>query len=481
MANRLLQSFLVGLGYDYDDKDLKEFEADVEKVQGAIKKMVGAAAAGATALTAMVVASTAASDEQGKLAGELNTTVGQIDALTFALERSGGTSDGMVSSLRGISRRASEAARGIGEGVEAFGLLGVQVTDSNGRLKQSDELLAEVSNKMQGLEAGRQIELAEKLGISGSIRLLQHGNDEIQTLIARAKALGTTTEEDAEIAAEFQDSLTDLWRVIKQVARVITRELAPIMTDMVNRFNDWWIANRQLIEQNIAGFFDKAAKAAKVFVAVLPFIAGAAALSAMSKVLAFLKLATIRTAALTLITAAWPLAMLAAKAGILIAIEDIFAFIDGKDSFLGEIIGKYPEYEPILLAVANYFELIRSLVFKALGGWKQIIEIARNFSPKKLVDVVKNTPGFAKFLAEKAGDSLKLAGSGFLDATGLRTFEEQGVIQPLNPAVAGASNSTISTTNIGDVNINISGATSPEDTAREVNQAFQDLQNNVDQ
>ena len=116
------------------------------------------------------------------------------------------------------ARRASEAQRGIGEGVEAFGLLGISVTNANGELKSSDQLLIEVAGAMEGLSAARQIELAEKLGLSGSIRLLQQGRDEVVRLTEDARALGVTTQKDAAIAAEFQDGLTRLWRVVKQIA-----------------------------------------------------------------------------------------------------------------------------------------------------------------------------------------------------------------------------------------------------------------------
>lgn len=485
MATRLLQSFLVGLGYDYEDEGLKKFDDDIEKVTGVVGAMVKAATAGAVALTGLVVATTSAADEQGKMAGEVRTNVEDLDALTFALVRSGGAQDGMAASLRGIARRASEASRGMGEGVEAFGLLGISVTDTNGRLKDSDVLLKEVAGAMQGLEAGRQIELAEKLGVSGSIRLLQQGVGEINALTAEAKALGTVTAEDAAIAAEFQDGLTDLWRIVKSVSLTLTRELAPIMTDMVQHFTEWWKVNRELVQQNIAGFFDKAAKAAKVLVAVMPLIAGAAVLTAFSRVLSFLRLATIRMGAFTLMTAALPLAMLIGKALFIGAVQDIYAFLDGKESFFGELLGEYPEYEPVFQAVAGYFELIRDAIQLALEGWRELLAIGDKFSIDGAKEVGKNLPGFFKDRLQAAGESLSLAGSGFLDSTGLRSFEEQGRFN-VAPVQSTVTNTSIAPQaragyQAAPITINISGVEGAEDAEEKIKQAAQDLRSGVEQ
>ncbi len=219
----LIDELLVGLGFEYDPKEMNEFKEDVSKTTGVIKNLARMAVVGAAAITGLAVASTRASDEQGKLADEIGDSVENIDALQFALERSGGSADGMTSSLRSLSIRAAEAARGVGSGVEAFGLLGISATNSNGDLKKSSDLMLEVSQRFQGLNKSQQIDLADKLGLSDSIRLLQQGPAAIRELTDEARALGVTTAEDAAAAAEFQDGLTNIWKIVKQVSRVLAR------------------------------------------------------------------------------------------------------------------------------------------------------------------------------------------------------------------------------------------------------------------
>ena len=129
----IIDELLVALGYDYDDDGVTNFRQDIGETVTVVTKLIKATVAAATAMTGMVVASTLATDEQGKLADEIGVTVEELSALQFAGQRAGVASEGISSSLRGLSRRASEAARGVGRGTVAFGILGVTATDAAGR------------------------------------------------------------------------------------------------------------------------------------------------------------------------------------------------------------------------------------------------------------------------------------------------------------------------------------------------------------
>jgi len=470
--SRLLQSFMVGLGYDYDDAGLKEFELDVETVSAGVAKLAQVAIGGAAALTAIVVASTAASDEQGKLAAEVNTSVENIDALTFALERSGGTADGMTSSLRGIARRASEAQRGIGEGVEAFGLLGINVSDSNGQLKDSDQLLKEVASGMQGLRAGRQIELAEKLGITGSLRLLQQGRGEIEALTTQARNLGVTTEEDARIAAEFQDSLTNLWKIIKDVSRTVARELAPLMTTIINRFTDWWEVNRDLVNSRLEQWIRRIIAGAKVLAFVMAFLGGVAVLNGIAKLVVLFRALAIRIAAVKIAIFAIPLAIAIGVAAILLLLEDVYAFFNGKESVLGELVKDSPRAEAALISIGELFKDIFGTVGKILDGWKEIANLASKFSVENVKEQVKLAPKVFGLIKD---DVVDFFGGGDDEPNGLVTPTPQrnAVINPRFRAIQNSRSSNVNNT------FNITG-TNAEEIAQATNEKFQQTMNDME-
>ncbi len=371
----VLDELLVALGYDYDETDLKKFKADVGRTADAVKAMVTVAAAGATALTALVVTSTRASDEQGKLSREVGDTVGVIDALEFALRRAGGSSGGMTSSLRNLGIRASEASRGVGSGVEAFGLLGMSVTDANGGLKSTSNLMLELSQRLGGLNQAKQLELADKLGVGGSIRLLQKGPVAIRELMAEATALGVTTEEDSAIAAEFQDGLTDLWQVFKQITRTLTRELAPIMKRLIGTFVEWWKANKKILEQDLPGWLSKTASALKLL-----SIAGAIWLAValtrhITSLVTLFKNLTLSVLAANAAMFLTPMLIGLAVAAFALLIDDAKTFFEGGDSLMGDMIDKFPGLRDGVTGLGAGLAVVGDLVAMVADGWRIVADL----------------------------------------------------------------------------------------------------------
>lgn len=358
----ILDELLVVLGFDYDPKDITKFKKDLTQTVDVVKKLTRVAVGAAAAITGLTVASIKASDEQGKFAAEIGDSVENIDALQFALESSGGSADAMVDSLRNLAMRSAEAARGVGSGVEAFGILGISVTNSNGELKRSSDLMLEVSDRLQGLDRSRQIELADKLGLTGSIRLLQHGSKEISSLTAEAKALGVTTAEDAKISAEFQNSLTNIFTVVKDLSRTVAREFAPRIKDLADTFSTWWVSNSELIKQDLPGWIDKAVIAMKLLViATSAWLAMRLATGVLLVAKAFKTLslsAMLANLAVLGIPGLIVLAIGAAVTAIGLLIDDMRTFFKGGESYVGDLVKKIPMIGDALYAIADAFAYV---------------------------------------------------------------------------------------------------------------------------
>lgn len=431
-----LEELLVALGYEYDPKDMKKFQKDLESTKKAIGVMAKAAVAGATAVVGLAVASTRASDEQGKLAEEIGESVENIDALQFALARSGGQADSMGNSLRQLSIRAAEAARGTGSGVEAFGILGVSVMGSNGQLKSASQLMLEVSGRMQGLSRLQQIELADKLGLTDSIRLLQQGPAAIQELTAEARALGVTTAEDAELAAMFQDSLTDIWRVAKQVSRVVTRELVPILESLANQFTEWWKTNRALIEQNMPKWIEGLTTAVKLLTIAAGTFIALKLLTTFATLLGLIRKLTVASLLMNGALFIMPALVAAAALAFIGLVQDAVVHLEGGQSVLGDLIKMFPEWETEIDTVATVMAGVYDLTMLILTGWKEIID---------LFSADNKWEKFKEFMDPRTQ-------WGFLgDVTGLARVDGTGVIPEAGSAIAeGASSVSRSLSNYID-------------------------------
>lgn len=460
-----LDELLVELGFEYDPEEMKEFKKDLDKTVKSLKDLAKTAIAGALAVTGLTVASTKASDEQGKLAEEIGDTVENISALQFAQQRAGGSTEEMTSSLRDFSIRAAEAARGTGSALEAFGILGISATGVSGKLRPVSSLLLQVSQRFQGLSRAKQIELADKLGLRGSIRLLQQGPKAIKELTDEARALGITTSEDAAIAAEFQDSLTDLWSIIKQVSRTISRQLAPILTKMVNMFTDWWKANRELIEQDLPKWVDRLGKAFGIAALALGAFLSFQVLTNLSLMVGFvLKL----TKAMLLFNASvilLPTLVGALALAFVGLVEDSKVFFEGGESFIGDMIEKYPQWADEIRIIASIFATINDLTSSIFRGWSNIIDLFSKFSFDNFKEVVSNIPGF------------------LANVTGL----SDGAGANLRSELLGQSTSNSTSTNIDKVEILVTGGSDSKEeiaeavSARLLQQTSQDLNSTVDQ
>lgn len=418
----IIDELFVALGYDYDPEDMDEFKKDLKSTTDSIKALTKIAITGALAITGLTVASTRASDEQGKLAEEIGETVENVDALQFALRKSGGTVDGMTTSLRQLAIRASEAARGTGSGVEAFGILGISVTDLHGNLKPVSELMSEVSTQFQGLGKAQQIELADKLGIRDAVRLLQQGPEAIAELTAEAMALGVTTEEDAAISKEFQETLTDLWQIIKSISRTIARQFAPIMKDMVQAFTDWWTINRTIIEQKLPEWIATFTQAMKLLsVAVAAFLAFKL-VGTLTSLIALLRGLTVATLATNAAALLLPVLIAAAALAFVALVEDAKVFFEGGDSFIGDMIKKFPEWAGEIEAVAAVLNTVAELTTAIFDGWSAIFDLfSAGTTFDDFTEVLKNIPGFfgditgATQAAEDIGGAISTTSSQFID------------------------------------------------------------------
>lgn len=455
----VIDSLLTELGFEYDPKDLEDFNKGVESSVNVARKMLTVISSVSAALFGFSVATTKAVDEQGKLSNETGVSVETISALEFAIQRAGGEASGLSNSLRQLSIRASEAARGVGSGVEAFGLLGITVTDVNGDLKSTDQLLLEVSDRLEGLDNARQIELADKLGMTDAIRLIQLGDDGIEDLIARARELGVTTRQDAAISEEFQDSLVDFWTIVKDISRAISRELTPAFREGIDMFSDWWRLNRTLILQNLPGFVDKVVEA----ISLLTKIAGAFLALKLFKVIGqgvilFNKL-KLGVGGFAAILGGIPALIGAAVAGVALLAEDAKVFLQGGDSAFGRLIDRFPAWKRELEIIAGIFATIASATEMIVDGWTKIFDVLFSDS---------NTT-FQEHL-----DILKTIGGDLLTGAS-RFFGFEGSAAP------GATNNSnvANTTRIDKLEVNVNDQGSPEAVGKAVLREFQQASQDV--
>jgi predicted DNA-binding ArsR family transcriptional regulator len=235
--------------------DSAQFNTGLNKAEGGLNKfgktagiaLAAVATAAATAGIALGVAMKGAidnADAMRKLAQSIGLPVEELTRLKHAAELSGVGVDGLGNGLRKLSQNMLQVAQGAGaEAKRSFDALGISVTNSDGVLKSSSEVMSEVADKFSRMEDGS-VKTALAMGVFGRagaalIPMLNAGANGIQAMKDEADALGIVIDEKTGRAAEaFNDNLDRLNKVFSGVVVQVTANMLPAFEKLSQVFLD---------------------------------------------------------------------------------------------------------------------------------------------------------------------------------------------------------------------------------------------------
>ncbi|MFD0965260.1 tail length tape measure protein [Seminibacterium arietis] len=345
----LLNELLIKIGIKTDEKDLDKLK-ETNSLLGKLPitaGIIGTAFAGAVAgLTAFADVQLTALDDIHQLSKVTGDAVDKIYQLGKVAEVNGSSSEAAQSSIKGLSRAIGEAAVGMGRGAKAFEHYGLRAKDADGNVKDSITMMGELSDKMQSMSEQEQIAMLSKLGIDETmIQTLRLGKQELTELMAERDkmTLGVGTKENAQIAADFKDSLTDLSQMIKAVGEYLSLKFAPAVQRMIERFKNWFVVNNDLIKKGLSVLSDSIAWMIDFFSRFIStidllitntigweyaiYLVGAALIWLSRKMLIAFATNPIM----------W---VIAAITGLFLLIDDFLGFLRGEESLFDEFWGK---------------------------------------------------------------------------------------------------------------------------------------------
>lgn len=221
------------------DKSLKDSQGRL----AAFGSMVGTAmaAAGAAVVTAAVGIGYAVknaideADKMSKMSQSIGVPVEELSRLNYAAKLSDVSLEALGTNVGKLSRNMVEAAgSGVGPAAEAFKSLGISVTNTDGSLKSSSEVIGEVAGKFAGYKDGAEkTALAMAIfGKSGAamIPMLNAGKDGLKAMTDEAGELGLVIDSKTAKSAEaFNDNLTRLGSVFNGMIVQVTARMLPAL------------------------------------------------------------------------------------------------------------------------------------------------------------------------------------------------------------------------------------------------------------
>lgn len=317
------------------------------------------------AFVAGVKETAAAYDELGKLAARFRSTTEAVDEFRDASALLGISEEKSTGALMALDTAIQDTFLGMGRAKKVFEELGVTVTDANGKIKPTTQVMGELAEKLHGMEKGTQIRVMERLGLDPA--MLKLFNADFVALQKRMadidKASGFNLDQAVKRSAEYTkaskglslevntlkmylDKMTEGFKVAALPYFTKAMETA---TRYVRMFVDFLLKHSKFME----GVFIAVGGAILYFV-VPAAIQGAVAVWAM-------------IAPFVLVG----LAVAAVVAVFALLYDDIMNFIEGGDSMIGHIVNKWPVIGEILKALGAEFVFLwdtAKAVFNFLVG-----------------------------------------------------------------------------------------------------------------
>ncbi|MDX8367861.1 hypothetical protein [Cytobacillus sp. IB215665] len=225
------------------DDGMGKVESTGKKTGKALKVAGGAMAAGigiaGAAITTLVGKTLDAASEINKFAQVTGMSTESFQEWDFVMKNFGYSAEQASGDLAALGEKAMDAANGVGEGAELFGMLGIQVTNTGGQLKSQEQIFNETITALQGMEdvTQRNAIASALLSTTGEelVPVLNMTAEELKNMKDNASII---SEEDLKKAEEFKKGWEKAKDTLSKVFMTVGLQLMPVFQSLLDWVND---------------------------------------------------------------------------------------------------------------------------------------------------------------------------------------------------------------------------------------------------
>lgn len=299
----------------------------------------------------------------------IGVAIEDVDAFGKAAEAMGGDAQGARDSLTDMAEAMGEALADKESGrAQAFKKLGVSIADTSGKAKDSLTGILNLASAVEGMSKSEAVFKIKELGITDNrtVEMVLKGRKELERMLAVQKEQGVVSKESAENARKLTEAMGSLKNGLASAGNGFIDYIIPAITKVIEWLGKgvaWMRDNKDFV----LGFF--AAVAAVVLAVYAPAMWAAASAT---------------------IAATWPLiaigaAIAAAAAAFAILYDDVMNFVEGNDSFIGQVSEKYPIVGQVVHGLVDAFKAMWDML---IAGASQIGTFVSN-AFMQVVDGIK--------------------------------------------------------------------------------------------
>jgi len=249
---------LLGIKADAGSMDLlDDFQTALDELSGLLEVSVAGFAAAGVGLTALIATSAMAGNEAAKNADAVALQVEEYQRLSYALGLAGLKEEQRLNALRMQNQKVQSAIAAEQDYLEALDGTRVKITDVNGALLGQSEIMDRVADVMATTEdKQKRLTIAtsfygEEVG-ARMVTALKGGSDALAAMKDEATALGLVIgEEQARESEQFLDNMARLLDIAGALRNELAEDLLPVLNDFIEGIQAWYLANRDLIVQEV--------------------------------------------------------------------------------------------------------------------------------------------------------------------------------------------------------------------------------------
>ena len=258
MAGDMVDELVVGVRYALDTASEKKALGSLAVVEEEIAAISSPGiwaglgigiAAGIAGLAALATEAVVAADAAHDMGVRMNLSAEEVQTMGYVAERSSTNLETLGIAYTTLSRQLSSNSKDV---QDAWKQLELDPTN----YENGTQAIGDVADALNGLEsdADRTRIGLLLLGESGPKlkEYLSLGSEGIADLEAHAKALGfVISDADAELSGHLLDSVDDLGKIASGVGRKIGLALVPALDEAASSTVDWYVANQDVIDQQL--------------------------------------------------------------------------------------------------------------------------------------------------------------------------------------------------------------------------------------
>lgn len=324
----------------------------------------------------------------------IGAAIENVDAFGKAAEAMGGDAQGARDSLTDMAEKMGEAMSDVESGAaKAFKSLGISLKSADGSTKDAISGMLDLASAVEGLDRSAAVFKIKELGITDNrtVEMILKGRQELERMLRVQKEQGVVTKEAAENARKLTEATGSLKNMISSAGASFLDSIIPALTKVIEWLGkgvSWMQDNKDFV----IGFF-----------------------GAIAAVVTALYLPAMASAAIATLAATWPLlligaAIAAAAAAFALIYDDVMNFVEGNDSFIGQVFEKYPMVEKIVMTLIDAFRQMWQIL---ITGAQQV----GDFVTAGFQQVISGIKAAVDYLSEAYG-----AITGFVDSS-LASFQ----------------------------------------------------------